>query len=82
MRGLTFAIPVAWAFPPINGAVFADAAWIKYEELTERAGSVGAGFFLGGGYYPAIRWNFVWPTRDFTTYPKQPRTQFSIGYNF
>ena len=83
MRGLTFAIPVPWAFPAGNGALFADAAWLWDEGgVTRRAGSVGTGVFLGGGYYPAVRWNFVWPTTDFSTFPKEPRTQFSIGYNF
>jgi hypothetical protein len=83
MRGLTFAIPTAWAFPPINGAVFADAAWTWSEGgQTDRAGSVGTGVYLGGGYFPAIRWNFVWRTTDFRNFSKEPHTQFSIGYNF
>jgi hypothetical protein len=82
MRGLTFAIPAPWSFPTINGALFADVAWTWLEESTERAGSLGAGFYLGGGYYPAVRWNYVWPTTNFRTFANRPRTQFSIGYNF
>ena len=46
------------------------------------AGAVGAGFYLGGGYYPAIRWNYVWPTSDFRNFTHRPRTEFSISYNF
>ena len=84
IRNLTFAIPAPWAFPTVSGAVFADQAW-TWDEGGERqhAGSMGAGFFLFGGYYPAVRWDFVWPTSDyFHTFPDRPRTQFSLGYNF
>lgn len=45
-------------------------------------GSVGAGFFVGGGYFPALRWNYAWLTSDFHTFSRHPRTQFSIGFNF
>ena len=82
LRGLTLAVPAPWQFPFVGGAVFADAAWLWEGGVQDHAGSVGAGFYLGGGYYPAIRWNYVWPTGDFRTYPARPRTQFSIGFNF
>ena len=64
--------------------MFADAAWTwdEGERQTQHAGSIGAVFFLFGSYYPGIRWDFVWPTSDFHTFPDRPRTQFSIGYNF
>jgi hypothetical protein len=45
-------------------------------------GSVGASWFIGGGYFPAIRWNYAWTTTDFRTFARRPRTQFSIGFNF
>ena len=45
-------------------------------------GSVGAGFFIGGGYFPALRWNYAWPTQDFKSFGKRPRTQFTLGFNF
>jgi hypothetical protein len=45
-------------------------------------GSVGAGFFIGGGYFPAMRWTYAWGTTDFYHYGRHPRTQFSIGFNF
>jgi hypothetical protein len=82
MRGLTFAIPAPWAFPPVNGAVFADAGMTWDDFGSQSLGSAGAGVFFGGGYFPAFRWNFVWPTHDFKSFSKRPRTQFSIGYNF
>jgi len=47
-----------------------------------RLGSVGAGWFLGGGYFPAVRWNYSWTTVDFRHFSRRPRTQFSIGFNF
>ena len=82
VRGLTLAVPAPWQFPFVGGAVFADAAWLWEDGRQDRGGSVGAGFYLGGGYYPVLRWNYVWPTRDFRTYPDRAKTQFSIAFNF
>ena len=82
IRGLTLAVPAPWRLPLIGGAVFADAAWLWENGRQEHGGSLGAGFYIGGGYYPALRWNYVWPTRDFRTYPDRPKTQFSIAFNF
>jgi hypothetical protein len=82
VRGLTFALPRAWEFPTISTALFADWAMGVDEQFTERKGSVGAGAFIGGGYYPVIRWNFTWTTPDFQTFARRPRTQFLIGFNF
>jgi Tol biopolymer transport system component len=82
MRGLTFAIPAPWSFPTVSGSVFADWGWTWLHDLRMNGGSVGAGFYIGGGYYPALRWDYVWPTPDFHQFPNRPRTQFSIGYNF
>jgi hypothetical protein len=45
-------------------------------------GSAGFGVFLGGGYFPAIRWDFAWRTSDFKTFTDKPRTRFWIGFNF
>jgi Tol biopolymer transport system component len=45
-------------------------------------GSAGVGFYIGGGYYPTLRWNYVWQTPDFNNFSRRPRTQFSFGYNF
>jgi hypothetical protein len=83
VRGLTLAVPAAWTLPTISAALFADAAWAWDEERVERhLGSVGAGFYVGGGYFPAIRWNYVWTTPDFRSFARRPRTQFTIGFNF
>ena len=45
-------------------------------------GSAGLGFFIGGGYFPALRWNYAWRTIDFRHFSSRPRTQFALGWNF
>jgi len=82
VRGLVFALPTAWEFPAISAAAFADAAWSWEKSESDGLGSAGVGVYIGGGYYPVIRWNFVWTTPDFKTYSTKPRTQFMIGFNY
>ncbi len=82
VRGLTFAVPTSWEFPTISAAAFADAAWGWERGEESHLGSAGTGIYIGGGYYPAIRWNFVWTTADFRSFARRPRTQFLIGFNF
>ncbi len=82
VRGLTLAIPAPWVFPTINGAVFADAAWGWDRIFDEHLGSAGFSVFIGGGYYPALRWDYAWTTTDFREFSKQPRQQFGIGFNY
>jgi hypothetical protein len=82
VRGLTLAVPRAWEFPTISAALFADWA-MSWDGFTEqRLGSMGTGVFIGGGYYPVLRWNFSWNTSDYQRFTQHPRTQFVIGYNF
>lgn len=83
VRGLVLAVPAPWQFPTIHGAVFADGAraW-EYGRRTE-VGVVGWGVFLGGGFMPAIRWNWMWTTTDFQKFRSAaPDHLFSIAYNF
>jgi len=82
VRGLTIAVPTAWEFPSITAAAFADAAWAWEDHEQAHLGSVGTGIYVGGGYFPAIRWNFSWTTSDFRTFARRPRTTFLIGFNF
>ena len=82
LQGLTLSVPSPWGFPTIYGVAFGDVAWAWEHEFEDRLGSLGVGAYVGGGYYPAIRWNFSWPTRDFQHYSKGPKTQVTIGYNF
>jgi hypothetical protein len=86
VRRLVLAVPSPWEFPTVSGAVFGGAAWAWEDAFgargREQLGIVGFALYLGGGYYPAIRWNFVWPTRDFRRFDPGPHTQFSLGFNY
>ena len=44
--------------------------------------TLGAGWYIGGGYFPVIGVNYVWLTRDFQTFSDGPKTQFRLSYNF
>ena len=86
LRRLVLAVPAAWELPTVSGALFAGAAW-AWEgsggtNLESHLGIVGFGVYLGGGYYPAIRWNFAWSTSDFKRFGPRPRTQFTLGFNY
>jgi len=50
--------------------------------IAGHVGSVGVGFFIGGGFYPALRWNYSWTTSDFHHFSPRHRTTFAFGYNF
>ena len=98
LSGLTMALPTPWTLPTVSGVAFANMAWaweagtVSFPSAVNvvgvqpggqgRLGSAGLGFFVGGGYFPALRWTYAWPTTDFTHYGRRPRTQFSIGFNF
>ena len=82
LRGMTLAIPSAWVFPTVNAAAFADAAWSWDYGPMQQLGSVGTSIFIGGGYFPALRWDFAWLTPDFHTYSKNVYKRFSVGFNF
>jgi hypothetical protein len=71
-------------FPAVSAAAFADAAW-SWDEGYEgplRVGSAGFGTFIGGGYYPALRWNWVWTTADYRHFAPRPRLQFTMTFDF
>jgi WD40-like Beta Propeller Repeat len=85
LRGLVMALPAPWMFPPVSAAAFSDVAWGWDDNLyrtPRHLASVGTGFYIGGGYYPVFRWNFVWTTPDFQTFSVRPRTEFLIGFNY
>lgn len=74
--------PLPIQFPRVNLALFADAAVAgEYGQPFERRGAVGAGIFVGGGYFPVLRLDFVKRT-DFVRIDPKTRTQFTIGYSF
>lgn len=82
IQRLRVALPSSWEFPTVSGTVFSDAGWAWDDGRPVKAGSVGFGFFVLGGYFPALRWNYVWTTTDFQSLPSKPRTEFWIGFNF
>ena len=82
LQGMTLAIPSPWVFPTVNGAVFADAAWTWNYGPPQQLGSVGTSLFIGGGYFPALRWDWAWLTPDFQTYSRRAYKRFSVGFNF
>jgi hypothetical protein len=86
LRRLVVAVPSPWEFPTVSGTMFAGAAWAWEDAFgprwDQRLGILGFGLYLGGGYYPAVRWNFVWTTTDFRRFAPGPRTQFTLGFNY
>jgi len=83
VRGLTLAVPAPWQLPTISGAVFADGAWSWEHGDRERVGVLGYSVYLGGGFLPALRWNWMWVSTDFQKFLNHaPQHEFSIGYNF
>jgi hypothetical protein len=82
LRGIVFAAPSAWMLPPIGGVAFTDAAWAWQAYGGQQISSVGLGFYIGGGYFPAFRWDWAWLSSDLRHYSSQPRMQFWIGYNY
>jgi hypothetical protein len=86
LRGLVLGVPSPWELPALNVAGFADMAWgwNRYGEtwFVDQLGSVGYGLYLGGGVFPAIRWNWAFLTPDFQHYARRPVMQFLITYDF
>ena len=83
VRGLTLAVPAPWQLPTIYGAVYADGArtWTSFDR--QQLGLVGWAVYLGGGFAPALRWNWSWVSTDFQHFQSAiPRHYFSIAYNF
>ncbi len=59
LRRLQLGFPAAWEFPPIQGALFYDFALAgEPGRRSETRGTLGAGMFIGGGYFPALRLDF------------------------
>lgn len=82
LRGLVIAVPSPWMVPSVGAVAFADVAWAWEGGVPQRLGSLGVGWYVGGGYYPAVGAYYAWPTTDFRRYSKGPRTQFRFSFNF
>lgn len=83
VRGIVLAVPGRWQLPTLHGALFADAAWAGGEENIDRVADGGFALYLGGGFFPQFRWNWVWRSNDFKhlTSPK-PGTYFTIDFGY
>jgi hypothetical protein len=83
LRGLVLGIPAPWQLPTVSGVVFGDAAWVFDRFDDRRIGVAGWGVYLGGGYWPALRWNWMWVTEDWHRFGNRaPAHEFFIAYNF
>jgi len=82
LRGLILGVPAPWVFPTVSGGAFVDAAWAWDSSRQSELGSAGFSFWIGGGFFPAFRWNYAWLTSDFQTFTRRPRTQFTLDFNF
>lgn len=83
LRGLVLGIPAPWQLPTVSGAVFGDAAWTFNHDDRRRIGVAGWGVYLGGGFWPAVRWNWMWVTEDWHRFRNHaPYHEFFVAYNF
>ncbi|MBK7367484.1 MAG: PD40 domain-containing protein [Candidatus Eisenbacteria bacterium] len=83
VRNVVIAVPSPWQFPTVHGTVFGDGAWVWENGERREVGVAGWGLYLGGGFYPAFRWNWMWTTDDFRKFDSgRPSHAFLIAYNF
>jgi len=82
LRGLVLGVPAAWETPPIGGALLAYMGWARDQQVKTQLGGAGFGVYIGGGFMPALRWNWVWLTDDFHNFTRRPVMQFVFGFNY
>ncbi len=74
--------PLPIEFPRVSAALFVDGAVAGgTPSPVKRLGSIGAGVYVGGGWFPVLRLDWVKFT-DFRTIGRATHTQFTIGYLF
>lgn len=74
--------PLPIEFPRVNVAFFLDGAIAGGAPGSiDRLGSIGAGLYVGGGWFPVLRLDWVKFT-DFRRIGPATHTQFTIGYLF
>ncbi len=82
LRRLRLGVPAPIEFPQLSVALLGDAAVAGGNgQPLERIGAVGAGFYVGGGYFPAIRVDVVRRT-NLVKFEGRNVTRFMLGYNF
>jgi hypothetical protein len=81
-HSLTLGVPSTWTFPPIYGAIFGDVGIAGDRQIRwNSAGSVGAGMYIGGGYYPAMRLDFI-RRFDFQSFQNDTMVRFSFMFMY
>ena len=79
---LVLAVPTTWRFPTVSAAGFVDGAWAWTDGEQRQLGSAGYGVWILGGFFPALRWNWAYRTRDFRHWDRRPVTQFAVVFNY
>jgi hypothetical protein len=83
LRRLVLAVPAPWQLPTLHGSLFTDAAWAWEQANRDRVADAGFALYLGGGFYPQLRWNWVWRSDDFKTLTSRvPTTFFTIDFTY
>jgi hypothetical protein len=83
LRRLVLAVPAPWLLPTLHGALFTDAVWAWDQANLDHVADGGFALYLGGGFYPQLRWNWVWRSDDFRRFTSPvPTTYFTIEYTF
>ena len=83
LRQIVLAVPAPWMLPTLHGAVFADAAWGWGDANLDHVADGGFALYLGGGFYPQFRWNWVWRTNDWKTLTsRKPGTYFTLDFSY
>jgi hypothetical protein len=83
LRRIVLAVPAPWQLPTLHGALFMDAAWAWGQANADKVADGGFALYLGGGFYPELRWNWVWRSNDFKTLTtKVPGNYFGIDFSY
>jgi outer membrane protein assembly factor BamA len=82
LRGMRLGFPLPMAFPRVNATLSAELAGAgDTGERFKRLGTVGAGIYVGGGWFPVLRLDFLKRT-DLEKIEPKTLTRFTLGYLF
>ncbi len=83
LRRFVLSVPAPWQLPTLHGALFVDGAWAWGQANRHRVADGGVAVYLGGGFFPQLRWNWVWRTDDFRTLTtREPARYFTIDFTY
>jgi len=81
LRRLRIGVPAPIEFPQLSVALLGDAAVAGGRGSGSSASARGAGFYVGGGYFPALRVDVVRRT-NLVKFQGRNVTRFMLGFNF